>query len=691
MGNQVKQNGAENIEQSREAINKIDREILKLMAQRRAQSNKIGELKGETDLSLRDLGREEELLVQLIQDGREAGIDSHLVTEVFHQLIHDSLRIQQGHLQRKANSEDQTSSISVAYQGTEGTYGHLAAMKYFSVHSGSTRYHTCATYRETLAAVETGQAEFGLVPIENTTSGGINEVYDLLIHTPLSIIGEEKYKIDHCLVGLEGTSLADLQVIYGNPHAILQCSEFLSQHPKLRVECYTGTAPSVARIRDAKEKNVAAIANEETARRYGLSVIRKGIANSEDNYTRYLIVSRTPRKVDPRILSKTSLVMATSQEPGSLVRALSIFEEKGITMTKLESRPMPGNPGEEMFYIDIQGNVEDARVQGALDEVRKKTKYLKVLGSYPAEELAPTRVSPLQTEVTVNETEAPKKQAAASDKPASEKKIPKSYKLASREFKSADTVVEVGGIRIGGDNFIVMAGPCSVESKDQIMTCAKHAKENGAVILRGGCFKPRTSPYSFQGLGLDGLDLMIEAGRTYGLPVITEVLAEEDLEAVAAKADMIQIGARNMQNYSLLRALGRIHRPVMLKRGMSSSLEELLQASEYILAGGNQQVILCERGIRTFETATRSTLDISAVPVLRQRTHLPIIIDPSHAAGERDLVPPLAMAAKAVGAHGIIVEFHPKPEEALSDGPQALYFPQFAKMMRDLHGMKVTH
>jgi chorismate mutase/prephenate dehydratase len=280
----------------------------------------------------------------------------------------------------------------------------------------------------------------------------------------------------------------------------------------------------------------------------------------------------------------------------------------------------------------------------------------------------------------------------SSDKPAAavateSKPKKKSTLLASRDRKSEDTIIEVKGVKIGGSSFIVMAGPCSVESEEQILSCAREAKENGALILRGGCFKPRTSPYSFQGLGLKGLDLLSDAGRAFGLPIITEVMSPEDVTDVAEKSDILQIGARNMQNFSLLKMVGRTQRPILLKRGMSASLDELLQATEYILAEGNQQVILCERGIRTFETATRNTLDLSAVPVLKRMTHLPIIVDPSHAAGERDLVPPLALASKAVGAHGIIVEFHPEPEKALSDGPQALRYPQFEKLMVDLRGL----
>jgi chorismate mutase/prephenate dehydratase len=318
-------------------------------------------------------------------------------------------------------------------------------------------------------------------------------------------------------------------------------------------------------------------------------------------------------------------------------------------------------------------------------------RFTKVLGCYPACDIEPVVVP--NTAMTAEQPSANAGRTAIEVR--DEKPAPKTpskdrgYTLVTREHKPSNTTIEVGGVTIGDGNFLVISGPCSVESRDQIMACAKHARDNGSRILRGGVFKPRTSPYSFQGLGYEGLDLLVEAGRTFGLPVITEVMTTEDVDRVAEKADIIQIGARNMQNFSLLKAVGQTRTPIMLKRGMSSSIEELLQATEYILAGGNQQVFLCERGIRTFETATRGTLDISAVPVLKARTHLPVFIDPSHAAGVRELVAPLALAAKAVGADGIIVEFHPEPEKALSDGPQALLFPQFEKLMSDLRKMEI--
>ncbi len=258
------------------------------------------------------------------------------------------------------------------------------------------------------------------------------------------------------------------------------------------------------------------------------------------------------------------------------------------------------------------------------------------------------------------------------------------FKLVSREFRAEATVVQAGGVRIGDGGFTVMAGPCAVEDRAQIETCAREVAAHGGSVLRGGAYKPRTSPYSFQGLGEEGLRLLASAGEQAGLPVVTEVMHPDLVPTVARHADILQIGARNVQNYALLEAVGRVRRPVLLKRGLMTTIEELLMAAEYILAGGNQQVMLCERGIRTFETATRNTLDIAAVPVIKAQSHLPVIVDPSHAAGKRELVPALALAALAAGADGIMIEMHPEPEQAMSDGRQSLTFAGYAELMAQL-------
>jgi 3-deoxy-7-phosphoheptulonate synthase len=260
--------------------------------------------------------------------------------------------------------------------------------------------------------------------------------------------------------------------------------------------------------------------------------------------------------------------------------------------------------------------------------------------------------------------------------------ILKPYKLASAQFRHGQrTVLDIAGRNLGGDHFAMIAGPCTVESREQTLQTAHAVGAAGATMFRGGAYKPRTSPYAFQGLGQEGLRLLAEAKAQTGLPIVTELMDQRDLDDVVEVADVIQIGARNMQNYSLLTEVGRSGRPALIKRGLSSTLEELLMAAEYVLKEGNESVILCERGIRTFETAYRFTLDLTAIPVLKELSHLPVVVDPSHAAGRRDLVTPLSLAAAAAGADGIIVEVHPRPDEAICDGPQALVADEFGQYM----------
>jgi len=269
--------------------------------------------------------------------------------------------------------------------------------------------------------------------------------------------------------------------------------------------------------------------------------------------------------------------------------------------------------------------------------------------------------------------------------------ILKPYRLASFEFRQAGSVVTFaapgGAVEIGGKRVTVIAGPCSVETREQILGIARSVKNSGASLLRGGAFKPRTSPYSFQGLGLEGLDLLAETRRETGLPVVTELIDTRDLAHIEKYADMIQIGARNMQNYSLLKEVGKSRKPVLLKRGMSATIKDFLMSAEYILSEGNFNVVLCERGIRTFETMTRNTLDLNAVPVLKRETHLPVIVDPSHGIGLRDFVSPMALAAVAAGADGVMIEVHNAPESALSDGEQSLRLQEFEALMSRLRGV----
>jgi 3-deoxy-7-phosphoheptulonate synthase len=326
------------------------------------------------------------------------------------------------------------------------------------------------------------------------------------------------------------------------------------------------------------------------------------------------------------------------------------------------------------MLVVMQAGASEPQIQGVIDRlvslgftVHRSTGVVHtVLGGVgPVEQFEPTDFEVLDGVKEVHRIMSP-------------------YKLASREFRPEGTVVHVGGVSIGGPELVIMAGPCSVENREQMMAVAGAVARAGAKVLRGGAYKPRSSPYSFQGMGEPGLQLLREAADQYGLLVVSEVMDQTQIPLVAAYCDILQVGARNMQNYNLLRELGRQQRPVLLKRGISATIEELLLSAEYILAGGNNDVILCERGIRTFESYTRNTMDISAIPVVKKLSHLPMMADPSHGTGRRDKVLPMARAAVAAGADGLLIEVHPDPDRALSDGAQSLKPDQFAELMRQL-------
>lgn len=679
----MKKNESTDIEKLRKLINRVDEDLLTLLSERRRLSREVFLAKESTKSPIRDQMREEELLKRLIRLGKKGGLDSTYISRIFYEIIEDSVRLQQKFVQGSVTGKSKADHLKIAIQGIQGSYSYLAANKYFRHTKHKLDFEFKKRFDEVIESVEKGDADLAVLPIENTTSGGINEVYDLLLNTTLSIIGEEKFEVKHCLVGTVDSNLQKIRKIYAHHQAASQCSRFIESIKGASVEYFFDTAMSVQKVKEEKNKYYTAIASEEAAKLFGLKILKKNIANQKENYTRFLVVSSKAEIVDKRIPCKTSLIVATSHLPGSLAEALNVFRKYNVNLTKLESRPIIGNAWEEMFYLDFEGNIQDDLIQKVIDELGQHTRFLKILGSYPSQDLVRTKIDQQKLDRTEilkekNEIREIKEPSIVNSKKT------RSYKLASREYKQEDTIIKVKDILIGGNNFVVIAGPCSVESKEMIMECAQEARENGAHILRGGCFKPRTSPYSFQGLGMDALEDLTSAGKYYDLPVITEVLDTPYVSMVAKTADIIQIGARNMQNFALLKEVGKTQRPVLLKRGIMASIDELLNAAEYILSQGNRQVILCERGIRTFETATRNTLDISAIPVLKELTHLPIIVDPSHAVGQRDKVAPLAKAAKIVGAHGIMIEIHPDPEMALSDGDQSLYFNQFEELMKEL-------
>jgi chorismate mutase / prephenate dehydratase len=673
----------------RRDLDEVDGGIVRLIAQRSDIIAAIAAVKEGGGAGIQDADRERQVLDGVAAAAAELGVSASLVRRIFRELISDSVAQQA----RQLNG-DGGGRVKVAFQGVAHAYSDAAAQKYLAGRGLEGELAGHRTFREAAAALLSGQADLAVLPIENTTAGSINEVYALLREHELFIVGEETWKVDHCLAAAAEVPLTSLTRILSHPQGLEQCSQFLQSVPQAVPTSYFDTAEAMRAVAEQGDPAAAAIGSADAAAAYGLTVLRHNICDLTDNYTRFVVLSPAPAPVDLRIPCKTSLILVTGHEEGALLRCLEVLSGSGHSMTKLESRPRPSRPWEYMFFVDIEGNAADPRTAAALDELRAAALFVKILGSYPAKALrAPARTGAVagqqqpgsRQSVTAAAEQDPAEMleaVAAAPRPAAGRS--RHYKLVDRAARQEDTLIGVGDLLIGGDGFVVMAGPCSVESQDQITTTARFVADHGAHILRGGVFKPRTSPYSFQGLGWDGLDLLVAAGREAGLPVVTEVMAVDQVQRMAAAAGILQVGARNMQNFDLLRELGKVDRPVLLKRGLSSTIEEWLAAAEYVVAQGNQQVILCERGIRTFESATRNTLDLSAIAVVRERSHLPVIVDPSHGTGSRPYVAPMAWAARAAGAHGLLIEVHPNPAAALSDSEQSLSPAEFAALMRHL-------
>jgi chorismate mutase/prephenate dehydratase len=662
----------------RAALDGVDAELVSLLAKRLSLVAEIGETKASGEAGIRDALRERDVLERVEAVARDLGVSVPLTRKIFGDIIAHSVTRQAAFLTGAPAGR----VPKIAFQGVAHANSWLAAHKYLSGLGLEGELTGFRSFREAVDALASSRCDLAFLPIENTTAGSINQVYDLLLAYDVSIVGEETWKVDHCLAAPADVPLTSIAKILSHPQGLEQCSLFVQSLPGAQPVFRFDTAEALKEVSEAGDPTQAGIGPPEAAAAYGLVVLRRGIANQEENFTRFVALARSPEAFDPRIPCKTSLVLTTRHERGALLKCLAVLSDNGLSMTKLESRPRPQRPWEYMFFVDFEGNVADEKVARALEELKVEALWLKVLGSYPAkatpQDVAAPEVSAPVEAVGIPLAPAPEKVAAPAVK-----KSPH-YRLVSRDARAEDTIVRVGDLLIGGDGFLVMAGPCSVESKAQIEATAKAVREAGARILRGGVFKPRTSPYAFQGLGEEGLDLLAAAGKAFGMPIVSEVLAPEQVRLMAAKADILQIGARNMQNFPLLNAVGKVDRPVLLKRGLSSTIEEWLAAAEYILAKGNGQVILCERGIRTFESATRNTLDLSAVVAIKERTHLPVIVDPSHGTGRRPYVAPMAWAARACGAHGLLIEVHPDPDRALSDGDQSLTFTDFRSLMDGL-------
>ncbi|MDX1304570.1 prephenate dehydratase [Photobacterium sp.] len=377
----------------RKNVSRIDNEIIKLLAERRQLSLEVAKSKIETAKPVRDQAREQELLLRLIEAGNAEQLDSQYITQIFHTIIEDSVLFQQAYLQKLTNPDSQQPVARVSFLGAKGSYSHLASRNYFSRKQTQLREISCSTFRDVINVVETGNADYGVLPIENTSSGSINEVYDLLQHTSLSIVGEITQPIEHCLLTAVDTDIAKIDTLYSHPQPHQQCSEYLHSMGNITQEYCSSTAEAMKKVAELKLSNVAAIGNASSGELYGLTPLKTNIANQHENFTRFIVVARKPVEVTPLIPAKTTLIMSTAQKAGSLVECLLVLRNLNINMTKLESRPVIGNPWEEMFYLDVEVNLKSEVMQQALEELTRLTRFIKALGCYPSENVKPTEVA----------------------------------------------------------------------------------------------------------------------------------------------------------------------------------------------------------------------------------------------------------------------------------------------------------
>ena len=376
----------------REKITQLDQQLLTLFAERRALTLNVAKSKADQIRPVRDQQREQELLIRLITEGKKLGLDAHYVTSVFQTIIEDSVLNQQAYLQTLANPNLQEPTVSVAFLGDKGSYSYLASHRYFSRRAEKIIEHGCQSFADIMQQVESGAVDYGMLPVENTSSGSINEVYDVLQHTNLSIVGEITQPIEHCLLTAVNTRLDKINTIYAHGQPFAQCSNFLDKQHNIRIEYCESTAEAMAKVYELQDDTVAVIGSEEGGNLYQLHALEKSIANQAENHSRFILVARKPIDVAEQIPAKTTMILATGQKPGALVECLIVLKDKGINMCKLESRPIQGRPWEEMFYIDVEANLKSLALQEAISEITELTHFIKILGCYPIEHISPTSV-----------------------------------------------------------------------------------------------------------------------------------------------------------------------------------------------------------------------------------------------------------------------------------------------------------
>ncbi|GAA4897465.1 chorismate mutase [Ferrimonas pelagia] len=618
----------------RRQITALDRQLLELLAQRRELSLDVARTKADVTKPVRDSDRESALLTRLVSEGRQLGLDGQYVSRLFHAIIEDSVLRQQAWFQSQHNPAV-TERINVAYLGAKGSYSYLASHSYFERRALELNELGQSSFNAILDTVEQGQADYGVIPIENTSSGSINEVFDLLQHTNLHIVGETTESIPHCVLLPEGGALSEIKTVFAHPQVHAQCSRYLAE---LNVHQEYCASSAEAMSKAAQTPNSAAIASERGGALYGLHVAKRDLANQPRNETRFLVLARKPVDVPPQVPAKTTLLMATGQQPGALVEALSVLRDNGVNMTKLESRPIHGNPWEEMFYLDVQANLHSQPMQQALRDLTRLTRFVKVLGCYPCETVLPTELD---------------SHALAHDPRLSDE-----TPLHSRTHKARTSPIRIGHQQLGDGSFRILAGPAhhSMEANE----IARTVKEYAGAALWGSHDQDEAS-----------LRTHAKLCQQLGLPLVGELTAAERRPLLSEYCDLLLLGPGALNEPALLAAAGQDQRPVILIRPEQADGQALLDAAEIILQQGNQQVILCEPGQREGD---RPRLDLAMVAWLKQHSHLPVLLAPDCDSQHLALDLALIQAAKTAGADGLLLAIQPQFDAAaLAQLMAALY------------------
>ncbi|ABS07415.1 chorismate mutase [Shewanella baltica] len=615
------------LNQTREQITNLDNELLALLAERRRLSLEVARSKEVDVRPIRDTQREKELLARLVKEGREKGLDAHYVISLYQSIIEDSVLNQQAYLHGRANPETQKQQYCIAYLGARGSYSYLAATRYCQRRQVEMLDLGCQSFDEIVQAVESGHADYGFLPIENTSSGSINEVYDVLQHTSLSIVGETTIEVSHCLLGKAGSKLADIKTVYAHPQPISQCSRYLSQHKDLRLEYCSSSAEAMDKVNQSPDNSAAAIGSAEGGALYQLESIEAGLANQKINQSRFIVVARKAVAVPEQLPAKTTLIMATGQKAGALVEALLVLKAHQLNMSKLESRPIPGTPWEEMFYLDIDANISSESMQAGLKQLERITRFIKVLGCYPCETVKPTQLSNSQLLI---------EPSTSKDQVISENGANTSPVRYSKAYKEQASEINCGAMTIGAGHVGAIA---QITLNNDISHLALSAFEQQVKQLKEA---------GFQAVLLNAVNQMAMAEVTlaklrqilhqYGLVCIIAIEQEADMPLAIQHADMLFLAGKQMFNQTLLTQAGTLPIPLILERNDMASFEELLTATEVILSQGNQQLILCDSGIRTLNNANLPSLDLASLIQIKATSHLPILINPSYAVSDDALL-----------------------------------------------------